>query len=250
MTSTRSGPLLKIDGVSAGWGRTSVLSDITLEVAPGEIVVVLGPNGAGKTTLLNAISGVARVTAGRIQFDGAEITGQRPEAVIRRGLAHCPEGRHIFQRLSVEENLVAAHIGRGSRGFEALREEVYTLFPVLKERRNLPASRMSGGQQQMLAIGRAIMAEPKLLMLDEPSLGLAPKIIHQIFRIVLDLSRAGIAILLVEQNVQLALECGDYAYLLNAGRLRLEGPARGVAAQPDLGELYLGQPSAAPALHA
>ncbi len=201
---------------------------------------MLGPNGAGKTTLLNSISGVARPTAGTITFEGRDITGLRPEQVVRLGITHCPEGRQIFQRLTVEENLVAAHIGRAGKSFETLRAEVFDLFPVLKERRNGMASRMSGGQQQMLAIGRALMAEPRLLMLDEPSLGLAPKIVHQIFRIILDLSKTGMSILLVEQNVQLALECGDYGYLLNTGRVRLHGPAQEMAAHSALGEHYLG----------
>lgn len=183
---------------------------------------------------------MARATAGTIEFDGKSITGARPEQVVRMGLAHCPEGRQIFQRLTVEENLVAAHVGRGGKSFETLRSEVFDLFPILKERRNGMASRMSGGQQQMLAIGRALMAEPKLLMLDEPSLGLAPKIIQQIFYIILDLSKSGISILLVEQNVQLALECGDYAYLLNTGRVRLHGPAQELAEHSDIGDLYLG----------
>jgi branched-chain amino acid transport system ATP-binding protein len=217
-----------------------VLSDISLQVHPGEIVVVLGPNGAGKTTLLSAISGVARTTAGTIRFAGQDITDARPETIVRSGLAHCPEGRQIFQRLTVEENLVAAHIGRGGKSFETLRAEVFSLFPVLEERRNGMAGRISGGQQQMLAIGRALMAEPTLVMLDEPSLGLAPKIIHQIFQIVLDLSQSGISVLLVEQNVQLALECGDYAYLLNAGRCRLEGSAEEIASHSSLSDLYLG----------
>lgn len=239
MTSTTSGPLLKLAGLSSGYGRVSVLDGIDLEVDEKEIVVILGPNGAGKTTLLNSISGVARATAGTIQFEGRDITGTRPEQVVRMGLTHCPEGRQIFQRLTVEENLVAAHIGRAGKSFEALRAEVFDCFPILKERRNGMASRMSGGQQQMLAIGRALMAEPKLLMLDEPSLGLAPKIVHQIFRIILDLSKTGISILLVEQNVQLALECGDYGYLLNTGRVRLHGPSQEMAQHSALGEAYL-----------
>ncbi|TIO09399.1 ABC transporter ATP-binding protein [Mesorhizobium sp.] len=243
MTSTTSGPLLRIAGLSSGYGRVGVLEDIDIEVDPHEIVVVLGPNGAGKTTLLNSISGVARPTAGSITFEGRDITGMRPEQVVRLGITHCPEGRQIFQRLTVEENLVAAHIGRGGKSFETLRAEAFDLFPVLKERRNGLASRMSGGQQQMLAIGRALMAEPKLLMLDEPSLGLAPKIVHQIFRIILDLSRNGISILLVEQNVQLALECGDYAYLLNTGKVKLHGPAQEMAAHSALSEHYLGSAS-------
>ncbi|TIQ34742.1 MAG: ABC transporter ATP-binding protein [Mesorhizobium sp.] len=240
MTSTTSGPLLRIAGLSSGYGRVGVLEGIDIEVDPNEIVVVLGPNGAGKTTLLNSISGVARPSAGSITFEGRDITGMRPEQVVRLGVTHCPEGRQIFQRLTVEENLVAAHIGRAGKSFEALRAEAFDLFPVLKERRNSVASRMSGGQQQMLAIGRALMAEPKLLMLDEPSLGLAPKIVHQIFRIILDLSRNGISILLVEQNVQLALECGDYAYLLNTGKVKLHGPAQEMAEHSALSEHYLG----------
>jgi branched-chain amino acid transport system ATP-binding protein len=240
MTSTKSGPLLRIAGLSSGYGRVGVLENIDIEVDPNEIVVVLGPNGAGKTTLLNSISGVARPSAGSITFEGRDITGMRPEQVVRLGITHCPEGRQIFQRLTVEENLVAAHIRRAGKSFEALRAEAFDLFPVLKERRNSIASRMSGGQQQMLAIGRALMAEPKLLMLDEPSLGLAPKIVHQIFRIILDLSRNGISILLVEQNVQLALECGDYAYLLNTGKVKLHGPAQEIAEHSALSEHYLG----------
>ncbi|MBN9552933.1 MAG: ABC transporter ATP-binding protein, partial [Alphaproteobacteria bacterium] len=245
MTSTTSGPLLRIAGLSSGYGRVGVLEGIDIEVDPNEIVVVLGPNGAGKTTLLNSISGVARANAGTITFEGRDITGMRPEQVVRLGITHCPEGRQIFQRLTVEENLVAAHIGRAGKSFEALRAEAFDLFPVLKERRNSVASRMSGGQQQMLAIGRALMAEPKLLMLDEPSLGLAPKIVHQIFRIILDLSRNGISILLVEQNVQLALECGDYAYLLNTGKVKLHGPAQEMAEHSALSEHYLGGASEA-----
>ena len=240
MTSTKSGPLLRNAGLSSGYGRVGVLETIDFEIDDREIVVVLGPNGAGKTTLLNSISGVARPTAGTITFEGQDITGLRPEQVVRLGVTHCPEGRQIFQRLTVEENLVAAHIGRAGKSFDALRTEVFDLFPVLKERRNGMASRMSGGQQQMLAIGRALMAEPRLLMLDEPSLGLAPKIVHQIFRIILDLSKTGMSILLVEQNVQLALECGDYGYLLNTGRVRLHGPAQEMAQHSALGEHYLG----------
>jgi branched-chain amino acid transport system ATP-binding protein len=240
MTSTKSEPLLKIAGLSSGYGRVGVLEGINLEVDRQEIVVILGPNGAGKTTLLNSISGVARPTSGSILFEGRDIAGARPEQVVRMGLAHCPEGRQIFQRLTVEENLVAAHIRRGPKNFENLRKDVFELFPVLKERRNAMASRMSGGQQQMLAIARALMAEPTILMLDEPSLGLAPKIVHQIFRIILGLSKAGMSILLVEQNVQLALECGDYAYLFNTGRVRLHGPAQEIARHSALGEHYLG----------
>ena len=232
--------ILQVDNLTIKFGGLTAVDEVSFAQQRGEILSLIGPNGAGKTTLLNSVSGVARATAGRIEFDGRDITGARPEQVVRMGLVHCPEGRQIFQRLTVEENLVAAHTGRGGKSFEALRDEVFALFPILRERRNGMASRMSGGQQQMLAIGRALMAEPRLLMLDEPSLGLAPKIVHQIFRIILDLSETGIAILLVEQNVQLALECGDHAYLLNTGRVRLSGPAQEMARHSALSDLYLG----------
>lgn len=242
MTSTPSEVLLKIDGLSAGYGRTQILFGIDLEARPGEIVVVLGANGAGKTTLLNTVSGLTRVLSGRVTFDGRDITRARPDRVVALGLAHCPEGRRIFQRLTVEENLLAAYLAQRGRSFEALREDVFSLFPVLRERRNGLASRLSGGQQQMLAIGRALMAQPRLLMLDEPSLGLAPKLIHQIFQIVLELAKSGIGILLVEQNVRLALQIGDYAYVLGSGRCRLEGGAERLADDPALADLYLATP--------
>lgn len=232
--------LLNVEKLNAGYGSKQVLFDVGLEVGRGEIVVVVGANGAGKTTLLSTISGLCRVMGGRIDYAGQEITGRRPDRITALGLAHSPEGRQIFQRLTVEENLLAGHIGRTSRGFTSLRDHVYDLFPVLAERRHGLASRMSGGQQQMLAIGRAIMSEPDLLMLDEPSLGLAPKIIVQIFEIVLNLALSGMAILLVEQNVRLALEVGDRAYVLESGRVRLSGSTEEVAANPILAGLYLG----------
>jgi len=213
-------------------------------VGSGDIVVVIGPNGAGKTTLLSSISGMCRITAGHIRFRGRDITGWRPDQVATVGIAHCPEGRRILQRLTVEENLLAAHIGRRGKSFEALRGEVFDRFPILAERRSGLASRLSGGQQQMLAIGRALMAEPDLLMLDEPSLGLAPRVITQIFRILLELSESGVSILLVEQNVRLALEVGDQAYVLESGRVRLDGPAETIAAHASLAELFLSGSSA------
>jgi branched-chain amino acid transport system ATP-binding protein len=232
--------LLSVARLNAGYGSKQVLFDIDLAVERGEIVVVVGPNGAGKTTLLSAISGLCRITGGTVAYAGRDITGQRADRITSQGLAHCPEGRHIFQRLTVEENLIAAHVGRTSRGFASLRDHVYGLFPILAERRHGLASRLSGGQQQMLAIGRALMAEPDLMMLDEPSLGLAPKVITQIFAIVLDLALSGMSILLVEQNVRLALEMGDRAYVLESGHVRLSGTAEEVAVHPALAGLYLG----------
>ena len=232
--------MLSVARLSAGYGTKQVLHDVDLEVGHGEIVVVVGPNGAGKTTLLSAISGLCRISGGTVDFAGSDIGGQRADRITACGLAHCPEGRHIFQRLSVEENLLAAHVRRTSRGFDSLRDHVFELFPILAERRHGLASRLSGGQQQMLAIGRALMAEPDLIMLDEPSLGLAPKLITQIFAIVLDLALSGMSILLVEQNIRLALEVGDQAYVLESGRMRLSGEAEAIAAHPALAGLYLG----------
>jgi branched-chain amino acid transport system ATP-binding protein len=232
--------LLTVEKLNAGYGSKQVLFDVGLEVGRGEIVVVVGANGAGKTTLLSTISGLCRIMGGSIGYAGQTVTGLRPDRIAALGLVHCPEGRQIFQRLTVEENLVAAHIGRSARSFASLRDQVFDLFPVLAERRHGLASRMSGGQQQMLAIGRAIMSEPDLMMLDEPSLGLAPKVIVQIFEIVLNLALAGMSILLVEQNVRLALEVGDRAYVLESGRVRLSGSTEDVAANPVLSGLYLG----------
>lgn len=218
---------------------------ISLEVLPGEVVCVIGPNGAGKTTLLNTVSGLLRPSSGAIHFRGEPIAGAKPFLVARRGLGHCPEGRRVFQRLSVEENLATGFIeGRGP-SLKILSDEVYALFPVLAERRSSPASRLSGGQQQMLAIGRALMGRPDLLMLDEPSLGLAPLVINQIFEIIIGLAAQGVAILLVEQNVGLALDVADYAYGIENGRVAVSGPAEKMRADPHIVEVYLPKVGAA-----
>ena len=209
--------------MSAGYGKARVLDDVSLEARAGEIVGLLGPNGAGKTTLLSTISRMTRVFGGRINFGGLDILSLQSHEVAEHGISHCPEGRRIFQRLTVEENLVAAHLPRRSRSLAEHLGEVYSEFPVLADKRTDLASQLSGGQQQMLAIGRALMAEPRLIMLDEPSLGLAPKLIHQIFRIIIRLSERGQTVLLVEQNARLALEICDYAYVLEGGEIRLQG---------------------------
>ena len=223
----------------SGYGRTTILHGVRLDVLPGEIVCVIGPNGAGKTTMLNTISGVLRPSAGTISFRGEAIGGARPHAVARRGLGHCPEGRRVFQRLTVEENLLTGFIaGRGAT-LAQCHDEVFSLFPLLAERRASSASRLSGGQQQMLAIGRALMGRPDLLMMDEPSLGLAPIVINQIFENIMQLAARGVAILLVEQNVGLALEIADYAYGLENGRIAVSGPAAKMLADPRIVELYL-----------
>ncbi|AYC35078.1 ABC transporter ATP-binding protein [Pseudomonas cavernae] len=230
--------MLEIENLSAAYGPKHVLFNIDLKVPAGDIVVVVGPNGAGKSTLLNAVTGLGQITSGRVVFNGQDVNRLRPDQVVRHGLALCPEGRQILQRLTVEENLIAGHVGRTDKSFETLRAEVFELFPVLKERRNSPANRMSGGQHQMLAIGRALMAEPSLLMLDEPSLGLAPKIITQIFHIILDLANSGIAILLVEQNARLAIEIADYVHVLEGGRCALHGEPEEISGRPELMHLY------------
>ncbi|MGE8941589.1 ABC transporter ATP-binding protein [Leptospira interrogans] len=215
-----------------------VLHGISLEVLPGEIVCIIGPNGAGKTTLLRTISGLNRATRGSIHFKGEDVTGQRPHQMVRRGVGHCPEGRRVFQ-LSVEENLITGYVPGRGKSFAELRDQVYELFPILGERRNQSGGRLSGGQQQMLAIGRALMSSPELLLLDEPSLGLAPLVIRQIFEIVLGLAESGVSIILVEQNIDLSFEVSDYVYALEHGALQCSGPAAKMASDPRIKDIYL-----------
>jgi branched-chain amino acid transport system ATP-binding protein len=228
-----------IDKIVSGYGRTEILHGIDVEVLRGEIVALIGPNGAGKTTLLNTISGLCPVRSGRIRFNEQDITGLRADKIVARGISHCPEGRHIFQRLTVEENLIASYIEARPRSFADMVDEVYRLFPVLYERRKNLASRFSGGQQQMLAVGRALMAQPDLLLLDEPSLGLAPKLVNQIIEIILGVASSGMSLVLVEQNVDAALEVCDYGYVIENGRCVLEGPAAKLRADEGLREVYL-----------
>ena len=216
-----------------------VLHGVSLELYAGEVVCIIGPNGAGKTTLLRTVSGLCRPTAGQITFKGEAVQGSKPHQMARRGLGHCPEGRRVFQHLSIEENLIAGYLpGRGKSRAE-LFDEVYGLFPVLLERRTHPASRLSGGQQQMLAIGRALMGHPELLLLDEPSLGLAPIIIHQIFDIVIRLAERGVSIILVEQNVDLSFEIADYIYAFDHGGVHCSGPAEKLRGDERVRDMYL-----------
>jgi len=216
-----------------------VLHGVSLELFAGEVVCLIGPNGAGKTTLLRTVSGLCPPTDGHIAFKSEQVEGIKPFQIARRGLGHCPEGRRVFQHLSIEENLIAGFLpGRGKSRAE-LFDEVYALFPILGERRAQPASRLSGGQQQMLAIGRALMGNPELLLLDEPSLGLAPLIIHQIFEIVIRLAERGVSIILVEQNVDLSFAIADFIYAFDHGRVHCSGPADKLRGDERVRNMYL-----------
>jgi branched-chain amino acid transport system ATP-binding protein len=233
------GKLLDVAKIESGYGRTRILQGIDLALYEGEVVSVVGPNGAGKTTLLNTISGLADIYGGEIRFRDEVVTDKAAYRIARMGVGHCPEGRRIFQRLTVEENLSAGFIAGERRNYAVLRQQAFELFPILFERRAELASRLSGGQQQMLAVARSLMAMPRLLLLDEPSLGLAPRIVNQIFEILLKLAGSGVSIILVEQNVNFALEISDYAYVLENGRCMLEGPGEKLLADPQLRDAYL-----------
>jgi branched-chain amino acid transport system ATP-binding protein len=223
------------------------LRGVSLRVGAGELVALIGANGAGKSTLLNVLSGVVAARRGQVLFEGADITRLRADLRVARGLVHVPEGREILRRLSVEENL---RLGAYRRSDQATArqdlEAIYQRFPVLGERRRLSAGTLSGGEQQMLAVGRALMARPRLLLLDEPSLGLAPLLVQQVFQLVKQLrDEGGITVLLVEQNARQALQVADRAYLLQTGSVVLEGPSRELARDPRVQQAYLGRATAA-----
>lgn len=235
-------PVLAIRKLSAAYGKVEALSDINLSVGEGQIVTVIGPNGAGKTTLLSAAIGLL-ASKGEIQFDGILEAEPEVEHLVGRGLILVPEKRELFSEMSVEDNLILGAFQRhraGHRDEKATMQEVYELFPRLQERRSQQAGTLSGGERQMLAVGRALMAKPRLLMLDEPSLGLAPLIVREIFRIIAELRRRGVSILLVEQNARAALQVADYAYVLENGRTAMEGPAMQLRDDPRVIETYLG----------
>mgnify|MGYP000446817464 CR=1 FL=1 len=226
--------LLTIEGLRAGYGAVEVLRGVDLHIAPGELVALLGSNGAGKTTLNSVVSGLVPTWAGRVVFDGQDLTGAHYRQVVQAGLIQVPEGRKVFPNLSVLENLELGAFtrARARRAENLLR--VFDTFPRLRERQSQLAGTMSGGEQQMLAIGRGLMAEPKLLILDEPSLGLAPMIVEDLFRLMRELTQDGIAIVLVEQNVHLALELTDRFYLVERGQITLSGDARETTARAEL----------------
>ncbi|PYM24057.1 MAG: ABC transporter ATP-binding protein [Candidatus Rokuibacteriota bacterium] len=233
--------MLEIRDLDAGYGDVRVLSGVSLSIGPGEIVALLGPNGSGKSTLLTAIAGLLRPRAGSIRWQGEDLTALRPHLVVERGLALVPEGRRLFGSMTVEENLeLGAFAARARREQAAGLERVYALFPDLRGRRRQLVRSLSGGQQQMVAVGRALMARPTLLMLDEPSLGIAPRLVASIFEALADINRAGVGIFLVEQNVQAALTLAHRAYVLESGRIAAHGPAADLLRDPHVRRAYLG----------
>jgi branched-chain amino acid transport system ATP-binding protein len=233
--------LLTIEGLTVRYGQISALNGTTLHVDQGEVISIVGPNGAGKSSLLNAIAGVVRPSSGTIRFKGEAILGQSLERTVRCGIALVPEGRHVFSGLTVHENLKLGATIRGSqREIDADIASYFEIFPILSERRNEPAGRLSGGEQQMLVIARGLLSNPSLLMLDEPSLGLAPKITDRIYEIIADIRRRGVTVLVVEQNANRALQAADRTYVLNGGIVRLTGSAEELKSHPDFEAAYFG----------
>ena len=232
--------MLTVEALRSAYGRIEVLKGVSLEVRMGEIVALVGSNGAGKTTLLRALSGVQPVTGGRVVFAGQDVTRAPPHRRVALGMAHVPEGRQVFAPLSVQDNLRLGAYLRTDSGIGADLERVYAMFPVLAEKRRHPAGGLSGGQQQMLAIGRALMARPKLLLLDEPSMGLAPLLVDQILDTVSGLKREGVTILLVEQNATAALSIADRGYVLETGEITDSGTGAALLDDPKMRAAYLG----------
>ncbi len=234
--------MLTVSGLSVSYGAINALGGVSFSIPAGRIVTLIGANGAGKTTTLRTLSGLLRPAAGTITFQGEDITRLPPHRIVARGLAHVPEGRMVFTNLTVGENLaMGAWLLRDPQRVARNRDYVFSIFPRLRERVDQSAGTLSGGEQQMLAIGRALMGDPKLLMLDEPSLGLAPKLISTLFEKILEINRDhGVTVLLVEQNARLALEVSHDAYVLETGRVVLQGPSRTLRDDPQLKAAYLG----------
>ena len=231
--------MLKVDNLNVYYGKIHAIRDVSFEVNTGEIVSLIGANGAGKTTTLHTVSGLLRSTTGSITFDEKDISHLEPHKLIKYGIAHVPEGRHVFLQMTVLENLEMGAFSMNKVSKEDI-ERVYDLFPRLKERKSQVAGTLSGGEQQMLAMGRAIMGHPKLLMLDEPSMGLSPILVDQIFSIIKDLHSIGTTILLVEQNAGKALKISDRAYVLESGRIVLSGTGKELSESPEIKKAYLG----------
>lgn len=233
-------PLLKVDDIHVYYGAIHAIKGVSLEVNNNEIVTLIGANGAGKSTTLNTITGLLHPRSGSVTFNGQKINGLKANRIVNQGLALCPEGRRIFQEMTVLDNLEMGGFTRSASEISSLTEEMFSRFPRLKERKNQIAGTLSGGEQQMLAIARALMSRPKLLMLDEPSMGLAPILVEQIFDIICELHASGTTILLVEQNAQMALTVADRAYVLETGNITMSGNARDLLHDDRIRKAYLG----------
>lgn len=233
--------MLKVNGIDVFYGNIHALKGLYLEINEGEIVTLIGANGAGKSTLLKTLSGLLKPKSGTIEYLGSSISGKAPQAIVKSGISHVPEGRRVFANMSVEENLeLGAYLRKDSAGIRKDIQSVYELFPRLQERRKQLSGTLSGGEQQMLAMGRAIMAKPKLLLLDEPSMGLAPLMVKTIFQIIEKINQDGTTILLVEQNANMALSVADRAYVIETGRIEISGTAAELQASEEIKKAYLG----------
>ena len=232
--------MLEIKELNVSYGAVHAIHGVSIKVNDGEIVSLIGANGAGKTTILRTISGLKKADSGEIIFDGADLRKTEPSKIISLKLAHVPEGRHIFPDMTVEENLEMGAYADATNA-EAVMEDVYERFPRLEERRKQLAGTLSGGEQQMLAVGRALMAQPKMILMDEPSMGLSPLLVKEIFSIIKEVNKKGITILLVEQNAKMALSISDRAYVLETGKITIEGPAQDLLNDERVKKAYLGQ---------
>lgn len=233
--------MLKIEEINVFYGNIHALKDVSLEVNQGEIVTLIGANGAGKTTLLKTVSGLLKPKQGNIHFEGQSIVGMQAQAIVKKGISHVPEGRRVFANMTVEENLeLGAFLRKDKKGVQEDFKNVYELFPRLYERRKQQSGTLSGGEQQMLAMGRALMARPKLLLLDEPSMGLAPLLVKTIFKIIEEINASGTTIMLVEQNANMALSVAHRAYVIETGRVVLKGTAEELRSSEEVKTAYLG----------
>jgi branched-chain amino acid transport system ATP-binding protein len=234
--------LLEVDDIHAGYGKLEILRGVSLRVESGQVVSIIGPNGAGKSTVFKTLFGLLPVRQGRVRFDGEDVTNRMPADLLRRGMTYVPQGRNVFPLMTVDENLrLGAYIRPRSAELEREVDRVYETFPMLRDARGKRAAELSGGQQQMLEMGRALLLRPRLMLLDEPTLGLAPLVFREIFRIIGDLRRAGQTILMVEQNASKALEISDYAYVLELGRNRFDGSGEAIRSDERIRRLYLGR---------
>ena len=233
--------LLEVKDINVHYQKVQAITDISIQIDEGQIVTLIGANGAGKSTMLRTISGLKRATSGGIWFDGEPIDQLAPEQIVRMGIAHVPEGRQVFPDLSVNENLLSgAYLRKDREGIARDLDEVHEHFPILKERRNQKAKTLSGGEQQMVAIGRALMSNPRLILMDEPSLGLSPVLVQEVAKIIREINLKGVPVILVEQNAELALNLADYGYVLETGRITLEGKAKDLHENEHVRRAYLG----------